>query len=343
MTWMWPAVLLLLPLCLLPLLPRRNKSVPVADLRIWRRVQSEDVRRYNPALPLLMLGMVCLLVALARPRREQLIHETLGQGIAIEMLLDCSSSMETFIQRGEERISRMDAARDILQRFVTGDGDALNGRKGDLLGLVTFARYADTRCPLTSDHHVLASILDDLDVETRPHEDGTAYGDALALAAARLKYAEDHDSPDAPWGQVSSKVIVLLTDGENNCGRRMPEEAGALARRWGYRIYAISIVEPPRIDAQHVDGQEFLDVPPESEAARTLRSIAELSGGIYREVSDYDALESIYGEIDELEKSELKQSPIRVMRPFYMPWAVAAFVFLFAAGLWSATIGRVLP
>ena len=119
-------------------------------------------------------------------------------------------------------------------------------RPDDLIGLITFARYADTLSPLTYGHDALVEIVRELDIQERPAEDGTGYGDALALACARLdqmgqwqpaagKHAAD------PSAAVRSKVVVLLTDGENNCGLHLPEEAAGLAKKWGIRVYAISM------------------------------------------------------------------------------------------------------
>merc|ERR1712005_15706 len=87
--------------------------------------------------------------------------------------------------------SRMEVAKELVERFVAGDEEELEGRDGDLIGLITFARYADTRSPLTLGHNALLTIVRDLTIQERPNEDGTAYGDALAVAAARLKQLDD--------------------------------------------------------------------------------------------------------------------------------------------------------
>ena len=136
------------------------------------------------------------------------------------------------------RKTRMEVAKRVLEEFVLGDGKELKGRPNDLIGIITFARYADTVCPLTMGHQALASMARDIQVNERPNEDGTAYGDAAALAAARLSHYEkqlQEEGLASDSMNIKSKIMVLLTDGENNCGRFLPLQAASMAKEWGIK------------------------------------------------------------------------------------------------------------
>ncbi|MGB0257785.1 MAG: VWA domain-containing protein, partial [Coraliomargarita sp.] len=125
------------------------------------------------------------------------------------MLVDVSSSMDMTIKDGAGKTSsRMDVAKEMVERFIIGDGDQLQGRPDDLIGLITFARYADTRSPLTFGHDALLQIVRHLTIQERPNEDGTAYGDALAIAAARLRNLDElrHSSTKVDVDSIESRV-----------------------------------------------------------------------------------------------------------------------------------------
>ena len=132
----------------------------------------------------------------------------------------------------------------------------MHGRGSDLIGLITFARYADTKCPLVHSHNVLTELLKKTEIVNLRSEDGTAIGDAIALAAARLQKAEEEiqqrksqlaslgeniSDSDERGFKIKSKAIVLLTDGINNVGQYDPRQAAELAKEWGIKIYTIGI------------------------------------------------------------------------------------------------------
>ena len=192
------------------------------------------------------LSVLAVLIALAAPRTPASFDREVNEGIAIQLLVDVSSSMDMSTKSATgEKVSRMELAKEIVEEFVAGDGDTLAGRPHDLIGLITFARYADTRSPLTFGHEALLQIVRNLEIQERPNEDGTAYGDALAIAAARLKNLEElkHRKDLVDLDAIKSRVIILLTDGENNSGAHLPIESAGLAKAWGCRIYSISFGE----------------------------------------------------------------------------------------------------
>ncbi|MCA9296319.1 MAG: VWA domain-containing protein, partial [Phycisphaerales bacterium] len=180
--------------------------------------------------------------------------------------------------------------------------DDLDGRPNDLIGLIAFASFADSLCPLTLDHAHLVDVLMATDVETYRGETGTAIGDALALAVERLRGVEER--VDLLGGQsIKSKIIVLLTDGENNQGDIDPLEAADLAHALGIKVYTIGagterggFIAPGSLAMQRSSIDE-----------ETLRAIAEKTGGRYFLAQNTDSLREVYRQIDTLEKTEIEQ------------------------------------
>jgi Ca-activated chloride channel homolog len=330
--WLW-----LLPVALVWWLRRsRQVALGVPSLLLWN--QKPDTRgRWLWVIPVLQaLGVAALLMAMARPQR--ITSETVEnhEGIAIELLVDTSSSMDMKMDLDTRRLSRIDMAKELVAKFILGDGDELKGRSHDMIGLITFARYADTRSPLTSGHAALAQIVRGITVQNRPNEDGTAYGDALALAAARLHHLNEVEPSlrRAASDDIASKVIILLTDGENNSGSHLPEEAGGMARAWGVKVYAISLSDTPVTPG-------FTEMLSASDAL--LNRIAHETGGIFRQAYDFKSLQAVYQEIDRLERTKLKLRNVdQVHEVFVWPLAFALLAWI-AAFLLEATWLRSAP
>ncbi|MEM6912220.1 MAG: VWA domain-containing protein [Verrucomicrobiota bacterium] len=314
-----------------------RSALPVASVQPWSGGRRGRARILWLPPTLRRLAVALVLTALAWPQGDASDQEEVSEGIAIQLLVDVSSSMDMTLEGPEgERLTRMDLAKKMVERFIAGDGGALRGRPHDLIGLITFARYADTRSPLTFGHEALLQIVRGLQIQERPNEDGTAYGDALAIAAARLQNLEELKS--AGRGQaaeaLSSKIIILLTDGENNSGAHLPTEAAGLAKAWGCRIYVVSLGESI--------GPEAL-LEELSPAERVLEHLAQETGGVFRQAHDYASLKSVYGEIDQLERSEISlRSFERVAEWFWLP-LLGAVGALVSALFLEATWLRVVP
>jgi Ca-activated chloride channel family protein len=271
-----------------------------------------------------VIAFTLLIVALADPIVQRPEEKTVRQGIAIEMLVDISSSMDCTISgAGEKRQTRMEAAKDAVAHFVAA-------RENDLIGLITFARYADTVSPLTFGHKALRQLVDNLEIQDRPNEDGTAYGDALMQACAQLQGMHEWREDGSEEALIKSKVIVLLTDGENNCGRHLPQEAAGLAEKWGIRIYAISLGES--------DESGTL-----TDAEALLAGVAERSGGSFWKINDDEGLTDAYAAIDKLEKSDIVDSTVVDFQPTHVfRWFLVPSVFLLVTDmLLCATLLRV--
>ena len=202
--------------------------------------------RFRPILMFARLLCVALLiVALARPRKGTVLSEISTEGVAIEAVVDHSGSMQTEMDYYGDKLNRLEVVKKVLSDFIEGNKKDLKGRSSDLIGLISFARYADTLCPLVHSHNVLIEFLKKTEIVKIRSEDGTAIGDAIALGAARLKKAEEEIrqrkqqlissgekiSDDKESGfKIKSKVMILLTDGINNAGQYDPIQAAELVR-----------------------------------------------------------------------------------------------------------------
>jgi Ca-activated chloride channel family protein len=234
-------------------------------------------------------------------------------------------------------MSRLEAAKKVVEQFI-------RHRPDDLIGLITFARYADTLSPLTYGHDALVEIVQDLDIQQRATEDGTGYGDALALACARLEQMGGWqpvpgESAMDLAAAVRSKVVVLLTDGENNCGLHLPEEAAGLAKKWGIRVYAISM----KSDESGSTGAERKDDEGLTDAEKLLRRLADETGGAYWKIGNATHLQEVYEQIDRLERSAIKTTILyhSEISPLFQYFATAALVLLLVERMMRATWLRV--
>ena len=329
--WFW-LYMLLIPLGLRYAIKPFKNTLPIYSSQHLGSLD-RSWRQYLEVLPriLWVTALAWVVLALARPMKRHVETQDHEKGIAIEMLLDVSSSMDIHMDLKGRRKTRMEVAKRVLEEFVLGDGKALQGRSNDLIGIIAFARYADTICPLTMGHQALASMARGIEVNERPNEDGTAYGDAAALAAARLSHYEKqlHEEGLASENMnIKSKIMVLLTDGENNCGRYLPLQAAAMARDWNIKIYCISLGARPDDESVEVDDQSIRVEGSYTEAEWTLHQMATSTGGLFRRAHDYESLQSVYQEIDQLEKSEIQTLAYERKEPMYEFSIHAALCFM---------------
>ena len=347
-----PLALLLLLLIPVALLWRRWQlgrggvafpSVAVAAIagRSWRQRLS--------VLPVLLrsLCLILLILALARPQEGWEQVRDLSQGVAIEMVVDRSGSMRAEMKHGGRHATRLDVVKDVFEAFVLGNNRDLDGRRNDLIGLVAFARHADTVCPLTLGHGALVQFFDTVNFVQSRSEDGTAIGDAVALAAARLQTVSETlerrgTDPDHSR-EIKSKVIILLTDGENNCGKRTPEEAAELAAEWGVKIYAIGVGGDGVSTVRSPFGTFTVPMRAAAVDETTLRQMAARTGGLYRLAKDARSLRDIYAEIDRLERSDIEAVKYMDYRERFAALVVAAVALLGLEAILQCTVLRRIP
>lgn len=302
------------------------------------------------------LALALLIVALARPRQGKEQTQLPAQGIAIQMLVDRSGSMRAMdFEVGGQRVDRLEAVKKVVRDFVEGE-EGLEGRPDDLIGMVAFARYADDKCPMTLDHDYLIDALDRLEPAMTEEEDGTAIGDAIGLGVERLRTLDELQARRG-GEKVKSKVMILLTDGENNFGDLEPAKAAELAASFGIKIYTIGAGTQGSAPLPILDpfsGRTVMRQVRVSIDEETLRQIADATGGRYFRATDTDSLRNVYAEIDKLEKTrnvelrfydytELATHEVRIGRVTIPPLLLCVFVALALELVLRQTVLRMSP
>lgn len=309
--------LLLLPVAILAWLPwwRRRSTIRYSDVSLLDGAGRSWVERVRwiPAV-LRTVAMLLLVVCIARPIKANERSQVFVEGVAIQSVIDRSGSMAAMdFELDGGRVDRLTAVKKVLSSFIEGDDD-LAGRPDDLIGLISFAAYPDTVSPLTLDHGHVVDAMRQVEIASRRSEDGTAIGDALALAVERLRELDERE--DQRGRRIKSRVIVLLTDGENNAGDIDPAVAADIANAFDVKIYTIGVgsegIAP--IPGRDLFGRQIMARQRVSIDEETLTEIAEATGGRYFRARDTESLRGIYAEIDELEKTNTEQRRYRLYR-----------------------------
>ncbi|WP_283431859.1 vWA domain-containing protein [Neorhodopirellula lusitana] len=300
--------------------------IPILAWRRWSRAGDQSIAfsslDFGGPLPrtlrqrlmwlpdvLMLLTLVALIIALARPRdgRERTVSQS--EGIAIELVVDRSSSMQAMdFKIDGQRVDRLAAIKNVVGKFVLGDDFStdtkLAGRFNDLVGLATFAGYADAITPPTLDHAFLIGNLNEVRIAERQDEDGTAIGDAIALATEKLNALDARQDK-----KIKSKIVILLTDGESNAGTLEPLEAAELAAKLGIKIYTIGVGTRGEAPVPVIDpftGRQVFRSMQVNIDEETLQKISAVTDAKSFRATDTDSLEAIYQSIDELEKTEVE-------------------------------------
>ena len=325
----WLLLLLLVPLAWLPRWRRRRAQLMHSSVESLNAAGSSWISKFR-WLPTVLrtLGLITLVVCIARPIKANERSQVSVEGVAIQSVIDRSGSMAAmdFIVEGG-RVDRLTAVKKVLTGFVEGS-DELDGRPNDLVGLVAFARHADTASPLTLDHAHVINALNSVSIATERSEDGTAIGDAVALAVERLRELEERG--DVTGRKIKSKVIVLLTDGENNSGDIEPETAAEIAAAFDVKLYAIGVGSDGAAPIQVKDsfGRIRTHRVSVSIDEETLTEMADMTGGRYFRATDTEGLKQIYEEIDRLERTTTEQRRYKLYRDLAVrPMNIVGFEF----------------
>lgn len=261
--------------------------------------------RFLPALRVAVLGL--FIFSLARPQAVSREREYDTKGVDIVISLDISGSMLAEDFKPENRLA---VAKEEAKKFI-------QGRENDRIGLVVFAREAFTQCPLTLDYDILKNLVDE--VQIGMIQDGTAIGMGIATAVNRLRESD-----------AKSKVIILITDGENNAGKIDPITAAELARTFGIKIYTIGVgrgglvpfpINDPIFGKRYVQAKVEVD-------EFLLKRIADITGGIFFRARDPQSLSEIYQKINELEKTEVKVHEYRSYDELFSYFLIPALMLL---------------
>jgi Ca-activated chloride channel family protein len=269
-----------------------------------------------------MLAIALLIIVLARPQSRSSWKDVKTEGIDIVMSLDISGSMLA----KDFKPNRIEAAKEVAQDFI-------DSRPNDRIGLVIFSGESFTQCPLTTDHAVIKNLFSG--IHTGMVKDGTAIGNGLATAVARVK-----DS------KAKSKVVILLTDGVNNQGSVAPLTAAEIAKAFGVRVYTIGVGTMGRAlapVAMYPDGSYqygYVDVQIDE---KSLGEIASMTGGKYFRATDNEKLKDIYKEIDRLEKTIFEEKNFTNKAEHFLPFAIAAALLLLLEFLFKNTTFKSIP
>lgn len=267
-----------------------------------------------------ILITVSIIIALARPQISYEEQKINGEGIDIVLCLDISGSMlaQDFTP------NRMEAAKNVASDFI-------DNRPADRIGLVIFSGESFTMCPLTSDRNVLKSQL--YNVHSGLLEDGTAIGSGLATGVDRLRAS-----------QSKSKVIILLTDGENNGGLIDPNTAKEIAKSVGVRVYTIGVgTEGFAPMPVQTPGGIVMQKEKVSIDEKLLTQIATETGGKYFRATDNESLKNIYTEIDKLEKSKVEITALKRYNEQFFPFALIAAALLLLELILRFTLFKKFP
>ena len=263
-------------------------------------------------------------VVMARPQSSSNWENVTTEGIDIVIALDISSSM---LAR-DFTPDRLEAAKNVAMEFISG-------REYDRMGLVVFGGEAFTQCPLTTDRAVLLNLFKD--IQSGMIEDGTAIGNGLATAVSRLKDSE-----------AISRVVILLTDGENNSGEIAPVTAAEIAKTYGIRVYTVGVGSigtapyPVKVMTPLGEQTQLRDMEVKIDE-NTLQEISTITDGKYFRATSNTKLEEIYKEIDALEKSKIEVHEFSRKSEEFLPFALAGLLLLILSLILKTTIFRSIP
>lgn len=282
----------------------RQPHLRVPALAPWTRGGYDfmAILRHLP-FALRTFALVMLIICIARPRSRSEIEKIDTEGIDIVLAMDVSTSMlaRDFVP------DRLEASKDIAIEFIAQ-------RPSDRMGIVVFAGESYTQCPLTTDRATLINLMKE--IQTGLIEDGTAIGNGLATAVARMK---DSDA--------KSRVVILLTDGVNNRGEITPQMAAEIAKTYGVRVYTIGVgangTAPYPVMTPW--GVEVRDIPVEIDED-LLKEIADQTGGRYFRATDNAKLMEIYSEINQMEKIRTSVDSFPVYKELFPDYALAALI-----------------
>lgn len=296
----------------------RRPHLRVPDVKFWKAGGRSvlGVIRHLPFL-LRIIALVMIIIAIARPRSSTKMDKIDTEGIDIVLAMDVSTSM---LAR-DFTPDRISAAKDIAIEFISQ-------RPSDRMGIVVFAGESYTQCPLTTDRATLINLMKE--IETGLIEDGTAIGNGLATAVARMQNSD-----------AKSRVVILLTDGVNNSGEITPQTAADIAKTYGIRVYTIGVgangtapypvMTPWGVQMQNVEVE--ID-------ENLLKNIAETTGGRYFRATDNTKLSEIYSEINKMEKARTTIDSFPIYKELFTGFALIALACLLLEVLISFILRR---
>ena len=306
-----------------------STSIKFSDIKNLKRLKPSLMFRLRSILIVLrVLAIALLIIGLARPQKGIEQTKITTEGVDIVLAVDISGSMraQDFSLRGR-RTDRLEVVKQAVRTFI-------NRRTNDRIGMVVFARYAYTQCPLTLDYGVLLQFLDNVKIVEDQNEDGTAVGSAIAAGVKRLK-----DS------KAKSKVLVLLTDGRNNIFDIDPITASEIAKTYDIKIYTIGVGTYGEVPYPVTDllGRQVLRPVQIDIDEDALRTIADNTKAHYYRATDTQSLDKIYEEIDALEKTITKSNIYMDYKEIFSFFVVPGLCLLILEIILANTRFRKIP
>jgi Ca-activated chloride channel family protein len=298
-------------LLLIPIVPiiffirKKKAALSFSSVKMLQASGMKKSIRHLSGKILICLSMILLITALARPQRMDEDAPVSGQGIDIAMVLDVSGSMQSV----DFQPNRLAVAVNTIDSFI-------NDRPQDRISFIIFAGTAYTRIPLTLDHELIRQSLSEVGTES-VNEDGTAIGMAISVGLNRLKKSD-----------AASRIMVLVTDGDNNAGAINPATAIDLAKDMGVKIYTIGVGTDQTIIPVNVFGQVRYQQAEGGLNEDLLKEIAQTTGGQYYRAKDAAALTQIFDNINQLEKSEFDRDNFRQYTELGFELIKAALILL---------------
>ena len=299
-------LLLSIPLFfLIKLLFKKNNFIEVS-------IPSSNLIKYKFSLlrlipnSIFILSIMYIIISLARPQKSNEKVEKWSEGIDIMLVIDISESM----QIEDFKPNRLESAKDVAKEFI-------NGRFQDRIGLVVFSGESYSRCPLTTDYILLNEYVDEISFDLISSR-GTAIGSAIAIATNRMRESKS-----------KSKVLILLSDGDNTAGNIDPVTSAQIAKAYGIKIYSIAIGKNGKVPF----GKDYFGRTRYVENSldeKNLREIATITNGKFYRASNNSSLENIFKVIDEFEKTEIKENRYKNTvdyYQYYLLWSIVLFLF----------------
>lgn len=314
--WLW-ALLLLPVIALIMLIRKSSGEVRMPNAQGFRGFSWAGIRPFLSLLSLIAFG--CWMVALARPQSTQVSRQIQGgEGIDIMLAVDLSQSMLAM----DFKPNRLEALKKVAIEFV-------NERVNDRMGLVVYGREAYTSTPLTTDQDILEESLADLEI-LQGFSQSTAIGVGLSTALNRLEESD-----------AESKVVILISDGENNSGLIAPETAAQVAKEMGIRVYSIGIGSTGMVEIpMTIQGRRVVTRQRGVLDEALLKQIADETGGRYYRAQTNSELKEIYDEIDRLEKSKVEEIKYTQYDEHFYPWAILGLALVGLEFLLKNTLFR---
>ena len=323
-------ILLIIPLILWYVMKQKHQpTLTVATTSVFQKMKVRTPLTFLIHAPfvLRMLTLVFVILVLARPQTHESLTESEREGIDIMMAMDISTSMLT----EDLEPNRIEAAKQVATEFVSN-------RPNDNIGLTLFGGEAFTYCPLTMNHAQLLSMFSGVSCDLQAYgiiSPGTAIGMGLSSALAHLEHSKSR-----------SRVVILLTDGENNVGDISPLMAAEMAKKQGIRVYTIALGsagKSKQVVAQLSNGETYEEEVDNQMDTKTLQTIAAATGGIFYHAASKTRLAEIYNDIDKLERTKMKVSNYDKYYEAYQPFALVALLCFVLEILLRLTLLRRLP